>query len=561
MKKFLAIFLICATLFSMLVLPISATETSVDRVVVNNCNAYPVTMDGVKNDNEGWGDTPAAYLNKNYDISDGTENTASRGEVYVAADTSYVYVFFKLYSDYNAVFDSSTTQTFVKVYFGKSGEEEISFWGRNTGVTSGNVSKKSWTTGEAETYKGFAKNNNADGSWTVECRLPIPSAVKTAMNYTSQELKISVCQGLGTGGGYISDTVTAGATEKTTARNAKDYGITLTLQKLPDTLVTDATVKYVNKGNITVDGIRAADEQWATVPYLTLYKQGFYGTMPEADSTPTRVYLSTDGEYLYFLIESDNHKDGDHRQRIAVNFGSGNGNFTANYYVNRTRTHSAPTLNDYSGSDASSFTSLWSGATVYTEATNTTVTEFAVPFTATVKSALLKGKLDIKIGMLEHPMSGDGGYMTSEGYEWTNTAQTKVTLPVIPVAANESRVIGVQSRVNPDDAEKRDVRFVAVIDDYKAYEELGFSFTWGEKVGRVNCYTVYSELLADGQTVKPETYGGKYFFAYTLEGLEKGEEYTFTAQSFTKKTDADAVLGVKASVTVTVGADGSVSFQ
>ena len=739
--------LVCATLFSGLIIPISATEVTAPSSIGKTVN-----IDGVRNDSEGWGTTPVAYLDKIYGNSEMSESDA-RGAVYVTADKEYVYIFFELYKEYNVVFDSATTQTFLKVYFGDAGEEEIGFWGTNAGKTRTNPSSKSWTTGAEKSFSGTAVNVT-DGAYTVECKLPIPEAVKTSMETASVDIKISVAQGLSTiGGGYISNTVITGASEST-ARNAKDNGITVTLPKNPSEVVanqnptatdisggmavvdgkdtegysgmdytlidtysfahasaqanpnpssirfasdgqylyiyyvatdrsqfstkpvlyvysafssegtrakqtavylnesksnnfvsgknqttsgaqvavvvgetetiaeiriaipqaereaiadngssvkigiwerysmsgepdtgdagmtfnsywnagytlpipkivpvTDRTVKRVSSGDITVNGIEG-DDGWADIPYLRLDTLGLYGTKPDPDNTPTKVYLSTDSSYLYMLIVSDNRADGDHRQRIAVDFGSGNGKFTANYYVNRSRTHTAPTLSDYSGSDATVFSANWKGETIYTESENKTVTEFAIPLTSPVKNKMLEGNFDIKIGLLEHPKGGDGGYMAAEGYEWNTPAKTTITLPVTPVADDEVRYVGNQSRINPDNADKRDVRFLAVIGDYIGYEEIGFHFVLnGEHGATVNSYVVYSAIKADNELIYAETYGGKYFFAYTLTGLEKNTTYTFDVTAFTKKANADAVFSTTYTITVTVDAEGVVSFR
>lgn len=747
MKKFLAIILVCATLLSMLTVTVSAVGAAASSSVGKTVN-----VDGIKDASEGWGTDPIAYLDKIYGNSEMAESDA-RGEVYVTADKEYVYIFFELYKEYNVVFDSATTQTFLKVYFGDAGEEEIGFWGTNPGKTRTNPGAKSWTTGEDKTFSGKAINTT-DGSYTLECKLPIPDSVKASMDTSSVDIKVSVAQGLADiGGGYISDTAAAGATEST-ARNAKDNGITVTLAKNPSVItvnqtptaadisrgmpvvdgkdtegysamdytridtysfahtsaaanpnpstvrfasdgqylyvyyvatdtsqfstkpvlyiysvfssegttakqtavylnesksnnfvsgknqttggaqaavvvgetetiaeiriaipeteraaianngssvkigiwerysmsgepntgdagmtfnsywnagytlpipkiapVTDRTVKQIAGGEVTVNGT-VGDEGWAQLPYLRLDTVGFYGTKPDPDNTPTEVYLSTDSSYLYMLIVSDNRAGGDHRQRISLDFGSGNGKFTANYYVNRTRSHAAPSLSDCSASDASDFTANWKGETVYTEAENKTITEFAIPLTAPVKDNLLKGSFDIRIGLLEHPNLGDGGYTAAEGYEWSATAKTTVTLPVKPIADNEVRYIGNQSRINPDNADKRDIRFLAVISDYSGYEELGFNLVLnGQYTATVNSYVVYSAITANDKLIYAENYGGEYFFAYTITGLEKNTTYTFDVTAFTKKADAEAVFGSKYTVTVTVDAEGVVSFS
>ena len=140
------------------------------------------------------------------------------------------------------------------------------------------------------------------------------------------------------------------------------------------------------------------------------------------------------------------------------------------------------------------------------------------------------------------------------------TAAITVTLPST-IADDEVRYVGEQSRVNPDDESKRDVRFLAVMGDYTAYEEIGFDLTWVEQTAdaTVNSTTVYTSIEANGNTIYAENYGGKYFFAYTLTGLTEGT-YTFKVSAFTKKVDAEAVPGTEYTVTVTVDSEGVVTF-
>ena len=549
----------------MLMLSIPTVTISATGATVPSSVGKAVAIDGNRNEAEGWGSTPIAYLDKIYSNSTMSEGEA-RGEVYVTADKEYVYIFFELYREYNVVFDSATTQTFLKVYFGDAGEYEIGCWGTSKGKKRNNFSEKKannphWPTDVTGTFSGMALNDREDGCYTVECKLPIPKSVQKQTDTATVEVKISVAQGLdGIGGGYISETAIVGANEST-ARNAKDNGIAVTLPQIapedvppPDEM---PVVENVAGRTVTIDGRMSAEEGWAAIPYALLDTAGFGADLSDV-TVDSKVYFSTDGQNLYMFFKSGAEKHGEDpllylnlcfkgfekNLEIVVQMLEGKTGFwrwrcndtAQTEYTNQAKLNAAQ-------------------ATVIAE--NETTVELRIPLPDSEKSAMLDGETNIKFGIFEryNSKSGDAGASPSEGFGWN--ANISMKLPMVEV-----RNIGIHSRINPDNADKRDVRFLAVIGNYADYEELGFHLVLnGEREATVNSYIVYSAINAGDQQIYAENYGGKYFFAYTLTGLEKGAVYTFGVTAFAKKANAEVVRSSKYTVTVTVNAEGIVSFS
>ena len=119
---------------------------------------------------------------------------------------------------------------------------------------------------------------------------------------------------------------------------------------------------------------------------------------------------------------------------------------------------------------------------------------------------------------------------------------------------------GAQDRVNEADATKRDVRFVAALDDHTKYESVGFEFGYNGKVATETCKYVYTSLQEGDGRAYPTTYYGQYFYCFTIRGLAAGS-YTFTVTPLVTPVGGSTVRGQTVTVTVTVDAAGTVSYS
>ncbi len=563
MRKILALILVCATLLSMCMLPISAADVTPSSTgqVATSVVGKPMVIDGEMGADEGWGEA-VAILNKYRDTAD--KSVFSRGNVYLTYDIDYLYFFVEIDSEYvGEVSSNSLWQSVIKADFGEYiGVEERHTWGVITGskLEKFSTTYMDWTTNAEESKADVcANNNNSDGTYTVELKLPIPFAAQKAIREGDFEVKISVYQGIGTGGVFLSD-VTEEHTGNMNAGVRNEY-VTVTLPALDGPQAVEFPMVH-NVKNITIDG--QDTEGWALLDY-SLLKYGIAeSTTLVSSENQSKVWFGTDGQYIYVYFETlrDNHGDGTTKNNSPLfywnmNFPSINKNQRLVLYLGGT----------YGGGTA--MADSWSNAENFkvVKGTDKTVVEACIAIPETEKEALKTGSVTVQMNVIEkYKLNVHDQAMVphedivNEALDYT--VKVNVELPQNPIADNESRVVGVQWRENPDDdGATRDVRFLAAIGDYKAYEEIGFDFTMDGTPGSVNSFTVYNSIVADGKTLYAETYGGKYFFAYTLSGLEKGKTYEFTAKSYTKAEGQDKTNSAEFTVTVTIDADGEVTFS
>lgn len=106
---------------------------------------------------------------------------------------------------------------------------------------------------------------------------------------------------------------------------------------------------------------------------------------------------------------------------------------------------------------------------------------------------------------------------------------------------------------------RADARFVATLrGDYKDLETLGFEFTYGGKTVSVDCNHVYTSIIAAEKTLTPDSFGGDYFFCYTLKNMKAGE-YEIAVRPYTQKRGgAERIYGDTVTKSFTVNEDGSV---
>lgn len=106
---------------------------------------------------------------------------------------------------------------------------------------------------------------------------------------------------------------------------------------------------------------------------------------------------------------------------------------------------------------------------------------------------------------------------------------------------------------------KYNTRFVATLDDYTKYDEIGFKLTVNGKESYVPCGAVYDSVT--GGFAITETYsalgsfGAGYIYCLTVTGMEEGTSYAVEVAPYTvAKGQTDKVVGASYTVTLTAGA-------
>ncbi len=202
-------------------------------------------------------------------------------------------------------------------------------------------------------------------------------------------------------------------------------------------------------------------------------------------------------------------------------------------------------------------------AMVYDPVNGTKTVEIKIPLGATYAQNLKDNEdSDVRLAVFERHSNNWSGYST--GAMEYDTAGTKpygvnITIPrdvkMSDKTAITTNLVGFQSREGATEG-TYDVRFVAVVDD--AYEidlataKLGYLFGYNGKTSQQYCTKVYEELKAGEGTIKASTYGGKYFFCFTITGLSETESYTFDVKCFTKVASATYYEYCQNPVTVTI---------
>ena len=121
-------------------------------------------------------------------------------------------------------------------------------------------------------------------------------------------------------------------------------------------------------------------------------------------------------------------------------------------------------------------------------------------------------------------------------------AGVDLNLPSLNLLADGSKtapvLVGFQSKDNGNDT--YDVRFVAVVDKYDGFtfenSKLGFVFNNGTVDDTRYCTKVYETLNAGEGTIKATDFGGKYFFCFTIKGMDVNATYNLGVKCFTKAT-------------------------
>ena len=185
--------------------------------------------------------------------------------------------------------------------------------------------------------------------------------------------------------------------------------------------------------------------------------------------------------------------------------------------------------------------------------------EVKFPLAESYKTALLTmGGASLRVGFWEitgysgsdtteaATNASNGGYVVdATNYDW-NGGQTKgavLNLPAIYNAKTAPVLAGFDSEPNATDNTKYDVRFVSVVDEYDGFvlntSKVGYVLTNGDEETEQYCSELYTELEANGTTIKASNFGGKYFFCFTITGLDPDQTYDLNVKCFTRK-DATA---------------------
>lgn len=377
------------------------------------------------------------------------------------------------------------------------------------------------------------------------------------------------------------------------------------------TVAANPTCVDVSGRKMTIDGVMDLDEGWSKTPYLTLDKYKDNSTdFKTPDNTwtdlenPSEVYVSVDANYVYFFHKSyyvETPANGKSQTAyFVISFGGENGTCykQSNWNPNESISARIRINVEESTLDDTNVAAIWdssaqapiakiydndnsgirTGYEMYYNGIDATVKHYAAkndapayralevrfPIPQSVKETRRTADLQAYIGCGELIYSDYGAYSSSECKSGWGVAGVPVTFPK---TANTAPVlVGFQSRENENNADKFDVRFVSVVDDYTGFDlnasKLGYNFTYGDKNDTKYCYKVYEKLSytkADGSTgtISASDFGGKYFFCFTIKGLSETETsgYTFGVECFTQKDATSDVEPCINSVTVTVKYD------
>lgn len=124
--------------------------------------------------------------------------------------------------------------------------------------------------------------------------------------------------------------------------------------------------------------------------------------------------------------------------------------------------------------------------------------------------------------------------------------------------------VGVQQKIGSDST-NQSLRFVSAVsdidfEDYKCYGLKLVTEVGGSKSeSDVKRYTLYTSVLADGKTVTPDEYDGKYFGVYTLSDAAAGERVKYSVTFYLEKKDGTLIYSD--SFIFVTEADGSISTK
>lgn len=116
-----------------------------------------------------------------------------------------------------------------------------------------------------------------------------------------------------------------------------------------------------------------------------------------------------------------------------------------------------------------------------------------------------------------------------------------------------------------DTSDMKDFRFIASVKDVNLanYSEVGFDITRGSDSAKLNKNgtAVYSSILANGDEIKAESYGGKYIVALELNGVPTGTNDTLLVTPYLKDKKGNKISGKTVKVTIENGSVTECSWE
>ncbi len=430
MKKILSIILVCMMLLSVCMLPISAadvTPSSTGKTATNVVGKI-MTVDGEMGPDEGWGEA-VAILNKWRKVAADEQVVKERGRVYASYDESYVYFFVEIASEIlnkDTGYKMTNWTCTVKADFGDGiGVQEVGVSGAKEDTGFNNTSKatniknQEWTTNASKEDVVFYCKK--DETHKVEWKFPIPEAAKTALKEGDFELKVSVYQGIGTGGVFLSDTVET-QDDLTTVRN---YSISVTLPQF----VEDSKIQNVTGKTVTVDGAMGEEEAWGVLPFMTLNATTADGKTSSGNVTKnlSTVRYSVDSENIYAYFETKNKTS----ERLYMQFAfdgktsgaSGKGSFlVAELDLTAAAANAISSLKYGDGLSYAAGDAMFDGAKAAVKHAEDKIgVEICIPLPDGVVEKRLDGNVMLKVGVYEKfSASADGGYIRGGEYDAFN---------------------------------------------------------------------------------------------------------------------------------------------
>lgn len=527
-----------------------------------------------------------------------TKNATEAATVKIANDEQYIYFYVEQTGNYGS-------DMHIRIAYGddiilnaarKGGtyDTDNPIW-LNKADTTRTLEKYGYITGYVASGLNEAKTNNTA---IYEGKFTMPETLKEAVLANDVDIKVSMflrtdkrqADNTTTSGGSWTNGLTTDGCEYDANSTDTTKWQTVTLkQAISSAERANPIVSKVMGASMNVNGKMDAGEGWAELPYAVLDK---YDDSLGSNNPLTNVYanaptlrISTDGDFVYLFFETTDEdmldgSDGWDVLTLMLQY-----NDTASVTMNIWTTSATESQikgqgTNYCGEDSSlnpfrtySVTEGVENFVIYANVIESgkRCIEMGLPLPDSVKNDLMDENVSIGLGIYArtNTPNSNNGYV-SEGYmfepSWTLAVANKanVTLPTY----NKSRpvIAGAQTRESVTVENAIDVRFVAALSDAEflagtadacKYSEAGFDFTSNGKTVSINCWNLYKSLLAAGEPVTPDTYGGDFFFCYTIQGLEAGNSYDFSVKCWTKEANADKVYSAYTyDVTVAVNANG-----
>ena len=528
-----------------------------------------------------------------------TENATEAATVKIANDEQYIYFYVEQTGNYGQ-------DMHIRIAYGddiilnaarKGGtyDTDNQIW-INSANSTRTSDKYGSITGYVASGLNAAKTNNTA---IYEGKFTMPETLKEAVLANDVDIKISMFlrtdnrqadNTTTTGGSWTNGLTTDGCEYDANSTDTTKWQTVTLKQAISSADRANPIVSKVMGAPMNVNGKMDAGEGWAELPYAVLDKMDSNpynaGGLTNVYNVAPAIRLSTDGDYLYAYAELTDEQslasnDTDNQLYMMWKF-SDTDYYRINVYTSKaleyegTGKESANTTYNTSGTPLREF-KLGDDSEDYLKIANVLedgkrTIELALKLSPAVKSALMEG--DVTAGfaayMRTNIPSQNYGYTSDSclfatGDYWADVAKLdNMTLP----SYNSSRpvIAGAQTRESATVENAVDVRFVAALSDAEflagtadacKYSEAGFDFTSNGKTVSINCWNLYKSLLAAGEPVTPDTYGGDFFFCYTIQGLEAGNSYDFSVKCWTKEADADKVYSAYTyDVTVAVNANG-----